>query len=976
MSGKKWPRLPVLQDLPLVGSAQALRPPKRPTCCDLHGGAAARRDEWVGKGKSNVAIVVPNPDFSAKPLMLGLKLTAAYIVYATRCGAGTVPLEGKHFMACRSYLALPPEVDTVVVLGERAWYAVTGRKTLPRSSGSVTLECGGRTVRAVLVDEDAGQNRFALKEARNRVKKEHAGAPAYRYAPITEAMVRISPSAVAFDFETYGKLWDPDFRSVSVSLAIRDPEEPNTIVAYTWDGDGPAWLPKVLADPSIVKVAHNAVYDTRVALRVYGVFTENIEDTLVMRKLINPDGDGSLDALAEICGFNSHKWVADLNLEAAILAAKTLNLKTLKGREKSFAAHVTKLPEYLRDLYVSEFTRQFDNPIPKEDLGLSKVFAYMNPEVRDEYNALDSYTTLVAYEHFTRALTQGPLATFYETHVKPAAKAVFRMALTGVQVDPVRIERTVLAIAKEADTRLENFVEAWGCNPNARNDLLATARKLKLLKKDDKSLDKKVLKALDHPFAKDLLGYRKVKKRLDAAIGVYEACWDTDSRIRPSFNMAGTRTGRLSCFTGDTPVLTSRGEVPICEVRAGDLVWAHTETWERVDALLYQGVSDVWRYHLSDGSTVTCTPDHRFQGIDGEWRTIDEYLHETSGQRGLLRASDCDVPGPTEQGCDEPSDVGGVRVLRSERVGYAPVYDLMVQRSHSFTVRGVYAHNCSSPNLQNIPKPGEGDEWSEMIRASFTPGPGMTLIQIDYSQVELVVMAHLAGDRKAMQAIKAGSFHMDTARMVVPLALKIPVEQVNDSHKKIGKACNFAWLYGASDKKIAEMLGVDEATAKKCRKRVFSYFAQVGKYIERVHMKASEQGFVRTIFRGDAARFRVLYDFGASNRSLVGSAKRKSFNTIIQGSANDVCLQALVRLDKWFQENPEMGKIVLSIHDALLFEVPTHLASYVTKVACDMMIQDVGFPVSVEAEMGPDWSDQVVWKPDAEPETPASPILH
>lgn len=829
MSGKKWPRLPVLQDLPLVGSEQALRPPKSPTCCDLHGGAAARRDEWVGKGKSNTAIVVPNPDFSAKPLMLGLKLTAAYIVYATRCGAGTVPLEGKHFMACRSYLALPPEVDTLVVLGERAWYAVTGRKTLPRSSGSVTLECGGRTVRAVLVDEDAGQNRFALKEARNRVKKEHAGAPPYRYAPITEAMVRSSPSAVAFDFETYGKLWDPDFRSVSVSLAIRDPEDPNTIVAYTWDGDGPAWLPGVLADPSIVKVAHNAVYDTRVALRAYGVFTENVEDTLVMRKLINPDGDGSLDALAEICGFNSHKWVADLNLEAAILAAKTLNLKTLKGREKSFAAHVTKLPEYLRELYVTEFTRQFDNPIPKEDLGLSKVFAYMNPEVRDEYNALDSYTTLVAYEHFTRALSQGPLATFYETHVKPAAKAVFRMALTGVQVDPVRIERTVLAIAKEADTRLENFVEAWGCNPNARNDLLAIARKLKLLKKDDKSLDKKVLKALDHPFAKDLLGYRKVKKRLDAAIGVYEACWDTDSRIRPSFNMAGTRTGRLS---------------------------------------------------------------------------------------------------------------------------------------------------CSSPNLQNIPKPGEGDEWSEMIRASFTPGPGMTLVQIDYSQVELVVMAHLAGDRKAMQAIKAGSFHMDTARMVVPLALKIPVEEVNDSHKKIGKACNFAWLYGASDKKIAEMLGVDEATAKKCRKRVFSYFAQVGKYIERVHMKAAEQGFVRTIFRGDPARFRVLYDFGASNRSLVGSAKRKSFNTIIQGSANDVCLQALVRLDKWFQENPEMGRIVLSIHDALLFEVPTHLASYVTKVACDMMIQDVGFPVSVEAEMGPDWSDQVVWKPDAEPETPTSPVLH
>lgn len=816
MSGKKWPRLPVLQDLPRTGGEHALQPPKHPTCCDLHGGEAARRDEWIGKGTSNYAIAVPNPDISAKPFLPALKLQAAYVIYTTRCGAGTVPLEGRHFIACRPFLAIPREVDTVIVLGERAWYAITGRKTLPRSAGSVTFTSEGRQIRAILIDEDAAQNPFALKEARNRLNRVYPNPPGYRYAEVSEQMVRNAPSAIAFDFETYGKLWDDDFRSVSVSLALRDPQDPDTVVAYTWDGDGPAWLPQVLQDPSITKVAHNAVYDTRVAYRVFGVQPENVEDTLVMRKLINPDGDGTLDALAEICGFASHKWVADLNLEAAILASKTLHLKTLKGRAKSFEAKMAKLPAYMQGPYADEFERLFDNPIPKEDLNLSRVFAYMNPKIRDEYNALDSYTTLVAYERLTQTITQGPLAHFYETHVKPAAKAVFRMAMTGIQVDPARIERTVLATSAEADQRLADFEKAWGCNPNARNDILAAAKKLKVVGKDDKSLDKATLKAVDHPFAKDLLGYRKVKKRLDAAIGVYEACWSTDSRIRPSFNMAGTRTGRLS---------------------------------------------------------------------------------------------------------------------------------------------------CSSPNLQNIPKPGEGDEWSEMIRASFCPGPGMTLVQIDYSQVELVVMASLANDQKAMHAVKSGSFHMDTARMVVPLALKIPVEQVNESHKKIGKGCNFAWLYGASDKKIAEMLSVDDATAKTCRKRVFSYFGATGKFIERVHMKAAEQGYVRTVFRGEPARFRVLFDFGAKNRSLAGSAKRKSFNTIVQGSANDVCLQALVRLDKWFQDNPSMGKVVLSIHDALLFEVPTHLASYVTQVACDMMTQDVGFPVNVEAETGPDWSDQQKWEP-------------
>jgi len=818
MSGKKWPRLPVLQDLPVVGSEQALPPPKQPTCCDLHGGAAARQDEWVGKGTSKYAIVLPNPDTSAKPILHGLRMSAAYVVYATRCGAGTVALEGKHFIACRGYLALPPEVDTLVVVGERAWYTITGRKTLPRSAGSVTMTCGGRTVRAILVDEDAGQNMFALKEARNRIQRHYPSPPHYKYQPLDEQTVRTAPSTIAFDFETYGKLWEEEFRAVSVSLAVKDPNDPDTVLAYTWEGQGPAWLPSVLADPTLVKVAHNAVYDTRVAYRVFGVQAENVEDTLVMRKLINPDGDGTLDALAEICGFASHKWVADLNLEAAILAAKTLHLKTLKGRTKSFETRMAKLPDYMQPFYAEEFARLFDNPIPKDDLNLSRVFAYMNPKVRDEYNALDSYTTLVAYERLTQTISSGPLGDFYENHVKPAAKAVFRMAMTGIQVDPQRIERTVLATSAEADQRLSAFEQAWGCNPNARNDILATAKKLKVVSKDEKSLDKATLKATDHPFAKDLLGYRKVKKRLDAAIGVYEACWSTDSKIRPSFNMAGTRTGRLS---------------------------------------------------------------------------------------------------------------------------------------------------CSSPNLQNIPKPGEGDEWSEMIRASFCPGPGMTLVQIDYSQVELVVMASLAKDQKAMHAIKSGSFHMDTARMVVPLALKIPIEQVTDSHKKIGKACNFAWLYGASDKKIAEMLGVDDATAKKCRKRVFSYFGATGKFIERVHMKAAEQGFVRTIFRGEPARFRVLFDFGAKSRSVVGSAKRKSFNTIIQGSANDVCLQALVKLDQWFQQHPSMGRIVLSIHDALLFEVPTHLASYVTKVACDMMTQDVGFPVSVEAETGPDWSDQRKWDPSA-----------
>jgi DNA polymerase-1 len=203
--------------------------------------------------------------------------------------------------------------------------------------------------------------------------------------------------------------------------------------------------------------------------------------------------------------------------------------------------------------------------------------------------------------------------------------------------------------------------------------------------------------------------------------------------------------------------------------------------------------------------------------------------------------------------------------------------------------------------------------------------------------------------------------------MVVPLALKIPVSEVTDKHKKYGKICNFAWLYGASDKKIAETLSVDEKTAKKCRTKVFSYFNATGKFIERTHAIAAKQGYIRTVFRGESARFRLLFDFGSKNRSQVGSAKRKSFNTVVQGSANDVCLQALVKVDRYFQERPELGRVVLSIHDALLFEVPTHLASSVLEDICRMMTEDVGFPVDVEAEWGPNWSEQSVWKPGDAP---------
>ncbi len=835
-----WPRIPILPDvMPKVPSFSL--PILQATCCPIGDGSKAADSMWytvkdTGTGigaepeHGYAALVLPSPDFNPRAVLMGLGLQQAWVTYALRCAPqNDKQWRGSSIAICRQHLSIAQDCRYVICLGERAWYAVTGRKTLPRSSGRVWLRLEtGRVVPVVLVDEDAHVNPFALREAKRRIAGVHGRKPPPLPTPVKHGEVvteedfkalLAAERTVAVDVETYSEIPSNEFRIVSMAFAVGD-------LCWTWkEEEVPKWALSIFEDTTILKVFHNAVFDCRAILRHWNLKCARIADTLALRKLANPDGDGTLDALAEIMGHYSHKYIADLHLAALAQAADVYDRKTDASKAKT----LTRLAGQWFDegeLLAKEYARvEAWGGLPESERVLSRVFAYMDIDNLRDYNAMDAGVTLAAYRYLYAHILGNPdLGPFYVEHVAPSLEAVVNMALNGWPCSKRKMADTVLRIYDRLEPLELAFREKYQCGPFERVATLHLARQFGVVEPEATSLDAAAIDASDHEFAKELGEIRRVKKRLDAALALHDAIWP-DGYIRPSFNLTGARTGRLS---------------------------------------------------------------------------------------------------------------------------------------------------CSRPNLQNVPKP-DADEESHWIRECFIAPDGWTLVAIDYSQVELVVMASLAGDDVALKAILSGSYHMDTARIVVPIMLGITPEEVNEKeHKRYGKTANFGWLYGAGDKTTAERFNTTPEVARQMRQQVLGKkFARTGRFIENVQREAAKSGVARTWFLGRPARVRPLYDFGSPVRGKQGLAKRQSFNTRIQGSANDVCLLALVRntllsmrlADE--QGNPLMVPC-LSIHDALGFLVRTDYLDDVLHLISAEMTRDVGFPVSVEAEVGTNWADMDKAKLDPE----------
>lgn len=255
--------------------------------------------------------------------------------------------------------------------------------------------------------------------------------------------------------------------------------------------------------------------------------------------------------------------------------------------------------------------------------------------------------------------------------------------------------------------------------------------------------------------------------------------------------------------------------------------------------------------------------------------------------------------------------------------------------------------SSTEPNLQNIPV--RTDLGAE-IRKMFVPKPGCVLVDADYSQIELRVLAHIADDAMMQQAFISGQdVHTVTAAQVFGVA----PEDVTPLQRRHAKAVNFGIVYGISEFSLSEDIGVSRYEAKEYIENYLTNYSGVRKYMKQVVIDAREKGYTETLY----GRRRYIPELTASNFNIRQGAERIALNTPIQGTAADLIKLAMIRVDKALREEYPEAKLLLQVHDELIVECPEEIAQGVAKLVSREMehIADLKVPLTAESKIGKSW---------------------
>ncbi|UOE38956.1 DNA polymerase I [Chryseobacterium oryzae] len=252
-----------------------------------------------------------------------------------------------------------------------------------------------------------------------------------------------------------------------------------------------------------------------------------------------------------------------------------------------------------------------------------------------------------------------------------------------------------------------------------------------------------------------------------------------------------------------------------------------------------------------------------------------------------------------------------------------------------------------NPNLQNIPiRTLRGQQ----IRGAFVSGEGKKIISADYSQIELRLIAEISGEENMIKAFQNGEdIHASTAAKL----FKIPLEEVSKTQRSQAKTVNFGIIYGQGAFALAEQTGLSRTEAKQMIEAYFETYPKLKAYMAEQVAKARELGYVETIL----GRKRHLKDINSGNFVIRGHAERNAVNAPVQGSAADVVKMAMIKIDKELQEQNLQTKMLLQVHDELLFEAPieeVETAKNLIKKEMESAIE-TNVPLLVEVGVGNNW---------------------
>jgi DNA polymerase-1 len=269
----------------------------------------------------------------------------------------------------------------------------------------------------------------------------------------------------------------------------------------------------------------------------------------------------------------------------------------------------------------------------------------------------------------------------------------------------------------------------------------------------------------------------------------------------------------------------------------------------------------------------------------------------------------------------------------------------------SFSQTGTATGRLSSsdPNLQNIPV---RTELGRQIRAAFVADPGWTLLSADYSQIELRILAHFSDDPVLVEAFRRGEdIHSRAAQEVFGVG---PLAQTAE-HRRVAKVINFGIIYGLSAFGLAQQLGIDQKEAAKFIAAYFERYRGVKEYLDRSLAEVRKTGFTRTLF----GRIRPIPEITSPQVNLRNFAERTALNTPLQGTAADLIKLAMIEIARRLEAEGLRTKMILQVHDELLFEAPPEELERVRTLVKPAMEQvyPLKVPLVVDLKAGPNWRD-------------------
>ncbi len=276
--------------------------------------------------------------------------------------------------------------------------------------------------------------------------------------------------------------------------------------------------------------------------------------------------------------------------------------------------------------------------------------------------------------------------------------------------------------------------------------------------------------------------------------------------------------------------------------------------------------------------------------------------------------------------------------------------DGVIHTSFNQTVTATGRLSSAEPNLQNIPI---RTEEGRALRKFFIPKKsGRVLIDSDYSQIELRLLAAISGDERMIEAFNSGQdIHRQTASQV----FDVPIEAVTDQQRKRAKAVSFGIVYGISDFSLAKDIGVSRPAAKQYIENYLHRYPLVSEYLENIKREAADKGYVSTLL----GRRRYIPEMSSGKKTIRSFGERVAMNSPIQGTAADIIKIAMVNTFKALKDGGYKAKLILQVHDELIIEAPAEEAEAVKDMLVSQMENALLLPVkmSVETSVGENWYD-------------------